>query len=72
MSKTGEEYMNTIEDKYEEFVEEQRQVLRKEGAEELRQEILTELNALVKRAWTSHEKHGYQTAIVVVERTNIK
>jgi hypothetical protein len=71
MSKTGEEYMNTIEDKYDEFVEEQRDVLRKEGAEELRQDILRQLNDLVKKAWTSHEKHGYQTAIVVVERTTI-
>jgi len=71
MSKTGEEYMNIMEDKYEEFVEEQRQVLRKEGAEELRQDILRELNTLVNKAWTSQEKHGYQTAIVVVERANI-
>jgi hypothetical protein len=71
MSKTGEEYMNIMEDKYEEFVEEQRQVLRKEGAEELRQDILRELTTLVSKAWTSQEKHGYQTAIVVVERANI-
>jgi uncharacterized protein YicC (UPF0701 family) len=71
MSKMNEMSMSDMEDRYAEHVEEQRQELRKEGAEELRQDILRELNTLVNKAWTSQEKHGYQTAIVVVERANI-
>jgi aspartate/tyrosine/aromatic aminotransferase len=45
--------------------------LRKEGAEELRQEILKELNDLIRRSWSSQERHGYQTAMVIVERTQV-
>jgi hypothetical protein len=63
--------ISELEDSYAEYVIEQRQELRKEGAEALRTEILKELNILVSKAWTTHEKHGYQTAIVVVERTII-
>lgn len=71
MSKMNQLSIDAQEAAYEEYVEEQRQALRKEGAEELRKDILRELNELVKKAWTNHEKHGYQTAIVVVERANI-
>jgi hypothetical protein len=63
--------ISELEDSYAEHVDEQRQELKKEGAEELRAEILKELNTLVGKAWTQQEKHGYQTAIVVVERTTI-
>ena len=71
MSKTGEEYMNIMEDKYDEFVEEQRQVLRKEGAEELRKSILNELTGLKNRAWTAQEKIAYDASMIIVERTTI-
>jgi hypothetical protein len=71
MSKMNELSISELEDSYAEHIEEQRQELKKQGAEELRAEILKELNVLVGRAWTTHEKHGYQTAIVVVERTTI-
>jgi hypothetical protein len=46
--------------------------LRKEGAEELRQEILQELNELVNKAWSRQERQGYLAAIVVVERTELR
>jgi hypothetical protein len=71
MSKMNELSISELEDSYAEHVIEQRQELRKEGAEALRAELLKELNVLVSRAWTTHEKHGYQTAIVLVERTLI-
>lgn len=71
MSKMNEASIDEQETAYAEHVEEQRQHLRKEGAEELRRDIIRELESLTKRAWTSQEKHGYQTAMVIVERANI-
>jgi hypothetical protein len=59
------------ENAYAEHVEEQRQELRKEGAEELRQSILRELNSLKIRAWTSQERIAYDAAMIIVERENI-
>ena len=53
---------------YEEFVEFQREELRKEGAEELRNEILRELKIQTCKAATEQIRLGLDTAIVVVER----
>jgi hypothetical protein len=71
MSKMNELSISNLEDGYAEHVEEQRQELRKEGAEELRQDILRELNVLKTKSWTSQEKIAYEAAIIVVERANI-
>jgi hypothetical protein len=71
MSKMNELSISDMEDSYAEHVEEQRQELRKEGAEELRQDILRELNALKTKSWTSQEKIAYEAAIIVVGRANI-
>jgi hypothetical protein len=71
MSKMNELSISDMEDRYAEHVEEQRQELRKEGAEELRQDILRELEALKIKAWTSQEKIAYEAAIIVVGRATI-
>lgn len=54
-----------------EYIESEKQDLRKEGAEEMRIEILRALQEYVGRAWTPEIKHGLQTAIVIVEQANI-
>lgn len=71
MSKMNELSLEEQETAYAEYVESMNQDLRREGAEELRAELLRELNDLARKAWTPQEKHGYQTAIVVVERASI-
>jgi hypothetical protein len=71
MSKMNELSISDMEDSYAEHVEEQRQELRKEGAEELRQDILRELESLKIKAWTSQERIAYEAAIIVVGRANI-
>jgi uncharacterized protein YnzC (UPF0291/DUF896 family) len=71
MSKMNELSISNLEDGYAEHVEEQRQELRKEGAEEFRQDILRELESLKIKSWTSQQKIAYEAAIIVVERANI-
>lgn len=71
MSKMNELSISDMEDRYAEHVEGQRQELRKEGAEELRQDILRELESLKIKAWTSQERIAYDAAKIVVERANI-
>jgi len=71
MSRMNEMSIDEQENAYAEHVEEQRQELRKEGAEELRQSILRELNSLKIRAWTSQERIAYDAAMIIVERENI-
>jgi hypothetical protein len=55
---------------YEEFLESQREDLRKEGAEELRIEILRVLQQESKKTWSKQIQLGIETAIVVVEQAN--
>ena len=71
MSKMNEMSIDEQETAYSEYVEEQRQELRKEGAEELRQTILRELNSLKIKAWTSQERIAYDAAMIIVERETI-
>jgi len=52
-------------------IEFEKQELRKEGAEELRQDITRELKALVSKAWTEPEKMALMAAIIVTERASI-
>ncbi len=52
---------------YEEYLEDERNGYRREGAEELRIEILRQLSELERRAWTTEIRQGIRTAIVVVE-----
>lgn len=56
---------------YEDYIESERQELRKEGAEELRKDILRELESYANRAWTSEIKQGLLTAAVIVEQASI-
>jgi len=63
--------MSTIEQDYEKFVEEEKNVLRKEGAEEMRIEITRELKNQMHKAVTSQEKFGLQVALVVVTQASI-
>jgi hypothetical protein len=53
---------------YEEYVESQREELRKEGAEELRIEILRLIRQEVARSTTSNMKFGLLVAETVVEQ----
>lgn len=71
MSKMNELSIDDMENAYEEHIEEQRKELRKDGAEELRQSILHELDALKIKAWTSQERIAYDAAMIVVKRTTI-
>jgi hypothetical protein len=71
MSRMNEMSIDEQETVYAEYVEEQRQELRKEGAEELRKDILRELDDMKKTAWTAQEKIAYEAAKIVVERANI-
>lgn len=67
MSKMNELSIAEQEEQYEAYLEFQRNELRAEGAEELRLEILRQLDALERRAWTPDIRHGLRTAIVVAE-----
>lgn len=71
MSRMNEMSIDEQETAYAEYVEEQRQELRKEGAEELRKGILRELDDMKKTAWTAQERIAYEAAKIVVERANI-
>lgn len=68
MSKMNELSIEAQEALYDQYIEEQREELRKEGAEELRHEITRELKEQSLRAWDKQIRHGIETALVVVER----
>lgn len=68
MGKMNELSLAEQETLYDEYLESQREELRKEGAEELRIEILRELKNQSSRAAVSGVKIGIETAIVVVEQ----
>lgn len=68
MGKMNELSMAEQEALYDEYVEFQREELRKEGAEELRIEILRELKLQSLKAFTEQHRLGIETALVVVER----
>lgn len=53
---------------YELYLEDQREALRKEGAEELRIEILRKLREQHKRVWSKPLQIGIETAILITER----
>jgi len=63
--------MKTNEELLEEFVEHQRQELRKEGADELRASIVAELEHRIRGSWTQQEKVTLMTAKLIVEAANI-
>ena len=70
MTKTKEQYMEQIEADYADYVEAQNQALRKEGAEELRNDILRNLEAA--KAFASTETlFAFDKAISYVKRATI-
>lgn len=56
---------------YDQYLEDQNNAFRREGAEELRTDILRQLGELERRAWTKEIQQGIRTAIVVVESASI-
>jgi hypothetical protein len=56
---------------YERFLESENNVLRKEGAEELRIEILRALDAQITKVSTEDTKLGLRLAMVVAEQASI-
>lgn len=58
-------------DAYEAYVESERMDLRLEGAEELRIEVLRELDQQINKASTQETKLALETAKLVVERATI-
>lgn len=71
MSKMNELSIDEQETLYEQYLEDQNNALRREGAEELRVDILRQLGELERRAWTREIQQGIRTAIVVVESASI-
>lgn len=70
MTKTKEQYMEQIESDYADYVEAQNQALRREGAEELRNDILRSLESA--KAFTSKEMtFAFDKAISYVKRATI-
>lgn len=69
MSKMNE--LSIDHDAYEAYVESERMDLRREGAEELRSDILRELDVQVRKAWTQDAKLAFEAAKIVVERATI-
>jgi hypothetical protein len=69
MSKMNEQSIDF--ESYEAFVEDEKNTLRKEGAEEMRIEITRELKNQLRKAVTSQEKFGLQVALVVVAQATI-
>ena len=67
MSKMNDLSIDEQETLYEQYLEDERNALRREGAAELKVEILRQLDQLERRAWTPEIKQGIRTAIVVVE-----
>lgn len=71
MSNSKEDYMAQVEADYDLYVESQKQELRKEGAEELRIDILRQIESEMYRLWDPQSKFGMQVAKVIIERASI-
>lgn len=71
MSKMNELSLEEQEQAYEAYVEAQRQDLRLEGAEELRQDILREIDKEMRRLWDPQQKFGMGVAKIIIERASI-
>lgn len=71
MSKMNMLSIEEQEQAYDEYLEFQRQELRKEGAEELRKAILADIEYEMRRLWDPQQKFGMQVAKVVIESANI-
>lgn len=69
MSKMNE--LSIDHDAYEAYVESERMNLRREGAEEMRIEILRELDVQIRKAWTNDGKLAFQAAKIIVERASV-
>lgn len=69
MSKMNE--LSIDHDAYEAYVESERMELRLEGAEELRIDIIRELDTQILKAWTNDAKLALQAAKIIVERASI-
>lgn len=69
MSKMNE--LSIDHDAYEAYVESERMDLRREGAEEMRIEIVRELDAQIRKAWTKDAKIALEAAKIIVERATI-
>lgn len=70
MTKSREMYMEQIEADYADYVESQNQALRREGAEELRNDILRSLESA--KAFASKEvTFAFDKAIAYVKRATI-
>ena len=69
MSKMNE--LSIDHDAYEQYVEAGNNELRREGAEELRIEILRALDVEERKAWTSQERFAYNVAKIIVEQASI-
>lgn len=67
MSKMNELSRDEQETLYEQYLEDQRNELRIEGAEAIKVEILRLLSEQERRAWTPEIRQGIRTAMVVVE-----
>lgn len=66
LEQTSAEY-----DAYEAYVESERMDLRREGAEEMRIEIIRAIDAEMLKVWDSQQKFGLQVAKVLVEQAFI-
>lgn len=69
MSKMNE--LSIDHDAYEAYVESERMDLRREGAEEMRIEILRAIDAEMVKVWDKQQKFGLQVAKVLVEQAFI-
>jgi len=69
MSKMNE--LSIDHEAYERYVESMNMELRREGAEELRVEILRALDVEARKAWTQQEKFAYNVAKIVIEQATI-
>lgn len=67
MSKMNELSIDEQETLYEQYLEDQRNELRLEGAEAIKADILRQLSELERRAWSSEVGATIRTAMVVVE-----
>lgn len=71
MSKMNELSIEQQEASYELFIEAQRDELRREGAEEMRIEIVRELDVQIRKAWTKDAKLALEAAKIIVERATV-
>jgi hypothetical protein len=69
MSKMNE--LSIDHDAYEAYVESERMELRREGAEEMRIELLRSIDAEMLKVWDKQQKFGLQVAKVLVEQASI-